>query len=63
MPRKSKREGMGIPIRDTCIYTLSFADDQVVTVQDEKDLAYTLRKLEQEYSKNELEINLTRPAD
>jgi len=57
-PWKMKCEGMGIPVRDSFLYTLSFADDQVVMAQDEEDLSFMVRKLEEEYTKNGLEINL-----
>ncbi|CAG9837684.1 unnamed protein product [Diabrotica balteata] len=55
---EKKCEGRGIPIQDNFLYTLSFADDQVVTAHDEENLCYMLRKLEKEYTKNGLEINL-----
>lgn len=48
---------MGIPIRNEHLYTLSFADDQVVIAQDEEDLSYMVRKLKEEYSKVGLQIN------
>ena len=40
-------------IRDRC-----FADDQVVIAQDEEDLSYIVRKLNEEYTKMGLEINI-----
>lgn len=55
---KRKCEGMGIPLRNEHLYTLCFADDQVVMAQDEEDLSYMLRKLNEEYEKVGLEINL-----
>lgn len=61
-PWKSKCEDMWIPIRDSFFYTLNLAEDQVVPAQNEdEDLAYLLRKLEQEYKKNVLEINQAIP--
>lgn len=59
-PWKRKCEEMGVPIRDDHLYTLSFADDQVVIAQDEEDLSYMVRKLEEEYKKNGLEMNLNK---
>ena len=44
-------------IRDS-LYTLCFADDQVVIAQDEEDLSYMVRKLNEEYTKMGLEINI-----
>ena len=49
---------MGIPIRDEYLFTLCFADDQVVIAQDEEDLSYMMRKLKEEYEDAGLEINL-----
>ena len=40
-----------------CIFTLLFADDQVVLAEDEDDLKYMLRKLIEEYGKWGLEVN------
>lgn len=55
---KQKCQGMGVPIRDEYLYTLCFADGQIVIAQDEEDLSYMVRKLRDEYTKAELEINL-----
>lgn len=49
--------GMGIPNQSEHIFTLIFAYDQVVLVQDKDDLTYMERQLEDENSKNGLEIN------
>lgn len=48
---------MGIPVRNEHLYTLSFADDQVVIAQDEEDLGLMLRRLKEEYTKAGMEIN------
>lgn len=50
-------EGMGVPVRNEHLYTLSFADDQVVIAQDEEDLSFMIRKLQEAYTKAGLEIN------
>ena len=55
---KMKCQGMGIPVRNSHLYTLCFADDQVVIAQDEDDMSYMVRKLQEEYIKAGLEINL-----
>jgi hypothetical protein len=36
---------MGIPLENTTLYTLQFADDQVVLAVDKEDLEYITRKL------------------
>lgn len=40
---------MEVPIQSN-LYTLSFADDQVVIVQDEEDLSFMVSRLEEEYN-------------
>jgi len=40
------------------IYSLSFADDQVLLAQDHDDVEYMARKLKEEYEKWGLAINL-----
>ena len=42
---------MGIAIGSTCLYTLLFADDQVLIANDEDDIAYMTRKHIEEYRK------------
>ena len=54
----SKCSGMGIPVGNDSIYTLLFADDQVVISQDYEDMEYMLRKLLEEYEKWGLKVNL-----
>ncbi|XP_030762136.1 uncharacterized protein LOC115886948 [Sitophilus oryzae] len=52
---------MGIPqINEDTLYTLFFADDQIVLAQDHDDLEYMARKLIEEYKKWGLEINITK---
>ncbi|XP_044766857.1 uncharacterized protein LOC123322865 [Coccinella septempunctata] len=48
---------MGIPLNNTTIYTLNFADDQVVMAQDLDDLEYMTRK---EYRHWGLEVNVAK---
>ena len=42
------------------IYTLQFADDQVVMAQSKEDLEYICRKLQEEYSKWGLTMNIAK---
>lgn len=49
---------MGIQLEDGHLYTLLFADDQVVLAEDEDDASYMVRKLIEEYDDWGLEINL-----
>lgn len=56
---KRSCEGMGIPINQTHLFTLSFADDQAVFAQDAYDLEFMLRRLYEEYAKWGLQISLT----
>ena len=49
---------MGIPIQNTYVYSLNFADDQVLLAQDHDDMEYMARKLKEEYEKWGLTINL-----
>ena len=49
---------MGIPIQNTYVYSLNFADDQVVLVQDHDDTEHTARMLKEEYEEWGLTINL-----
>lgn len=58
---KRKCNGMGIPLNDnTTLFTLCFADDQIVIAQDHEDLSYMTRKLIEEYTKWGLEVNVTK---
>jgi len=51
---------MGVPLENTTIYTLQFADDQVVLAGDKEDLEYMTRKLEENYEKWGLDMNFNR---
>lgn len=51
---------MGVKIEDSMLYSLHFADDQVLFAEDEDDILYMLRKLHEEYSEWGLEINLSK---
>jgi hypothetical protein len=42
---KASCRGMGIPINDTYLFSLNYADDQTVLAQDAFDLEYMMRKL------------------
>lgn len=48
---------MGVLIGERNIYSLLFADDQVVLAEDIEDTTYMVRKLMEEYEKWGLEIN------
>ena len=54
---KRKCNGMGVDLGDVCLYTLQFADDQVIMASDKGDLEYMTRKLQEEYKRWGLEIN------
>jgi len=49
---------MGIPLENTTLYTLQFADDQVVLAGGKEDLEYMTRKLKETYEKWGLDMNL-----
>ena len=55
---KRKCQPIGIPIQNTYVYSLNFADDQVFFAQDHDDMEYMARKLKEEYEKWGLKINL-----
>jgi len=42
---------MGIPIQNTYVHSLSFADNRVLLTQDHDDTKYMARKLKEEYEK------------
>ena len=52
-----KCQHMGVHLGRESIFTLLFADDQVVIAEDEEDLEYMLRKLIEEYEEWGLEVN------
>jgi len=43
---------MGIPLENTTLYTLQFADYQVVLAGDNEDLEYMTRKLKKKLMRN-----------
>ena len=49
---------MGIPIQDTHVYSLNFADDQVLIAQDHNAMEFMVQKLKEEYKKWGLTMNL-----
>ena len=49
---------MGIPVQNTHVYSLNFADDQVLIAQDHDDMGFMARKLKEEYEKWGLTMNL-----
>ena len=46
------------PIQNTYVYSLNFADYQVLLAQDHDDMEYMTRKLKEEYEKWGLAVNL-----
>lgn len=56
---KKKCSGMGIQIdNNSYLYTLQFANDQVICANNNEDLEYMGRKLKEEYERWGLEMNL-----
>ena len=55
---KRRCQPMGIPIQNTHVYSLNFADDQVLIAQDHDDMEFMARKLKEEYEKWGLTMNL-----
>lgn len=51
---------MGIPVGEETLYTLLFADDQVIIASDEDDSSYMVRHLQEEYQKWGLTINTSK---
>ena len=51
---------MRIPLENTTLYTLQFADDQVVLAGDKEDLECMTRKLKETYEKWGLDMNLNK---
>lgn len=51
---------MGISIGNDKLFTLHFADDQVIMAEDEDDVYYMIRKLDEEYRKWGLTINVSK---
>lgn len=57
---KRKVQGMGIEIDDSCLFTLQFADDQVIVANDKEDVQYMMRKLIEEYREWGLTVNIAK---
>jgi hypothetical protein len=51
---------MGIPLENTTLCTLQFADEQVVLAGDKEDLEYMMRKLKETYEKWNRDMNLNK---
>jgi hypothetical protein len=51
---------MGIPIKDTYLFSLNYAYDQIVLAQDAFDLEYMMRKLKQSYGQCGLCVNFNK---
>ena len=51
---------MGYNVDNTMIYMLQFADDQLVMAQSKEDLQYMCRKLQEQYSKWGLTMNIAK---
>ena len=49
---------MGVTVGGDTIYSLLFADDQLLMAEDYEDLEYMTRKLKEEYEKWGLKINM-----
>lgn len=56
----NKCKNMGLRVGDEILYSLYFADDQVVVAEDEDDLGYMIRKLQEEYEKAGLTMNMSK---
>ena len=49
---------MGVPIEENkFLYSLNYADDQVITAQDAEDLEFILKRLNKAYKEGGLTIN------
>lgn len=48
---------MGVWVDDRPIFTILFADDQIVIAEDQQDMTYMLNKLVEEYNEWGLEVN------
>jgi len=57
---KRKCHGMGVPLENITLYTLQFADDQVVLAWGKEDLEYMTRNLKETYEKWGLDMNLNK---
>lgn len=59
---KKKCRGMGMPLNNNTLYTLCFAGNQSVLVQDCNDQEYMTCKLIEKYSKWGQKINIKKPS-
>lgn len=48
-----KCQNMGINIEDDKLFTLSFANDQMIMAENSDDIHYTLIKLDEKYENNQ----------
>ncbi|XP_049767877.1 uncharacterized protein LOC126101230 [Schistocerca cancellata] len=53
-----KMSGYGVIVEESTIFSLHFADDQIVLAKDENDLTYMIRKFKEEYNKAGLKMNM-----
>jgi len=51
---------MGVPLENITLYTLQFADDQLVLAGDKEDLEFMTRKLKETYEKWGLDMNFNK---
>ncbi|XP_030746812.1 uncharacterized protein LOC115875485 [Sitophilus oryzae] len=51
---------MGIEIDNESLFTLQFADDQIIVANDKDDMQYMLRKLIEEYGEWGLTVNIAK---
>jgi hypothetical protein len=57
---ENKCGGMGTHLENMTLYTVQFADDQVVLAGDKEDLEYMTRKLKENYEKWGPDMNLNK---
>ncbi|XP_060525271.1 uncharacterized protein LOC132701406 [Cylas formicarius] len=57
---KRKVQGMGKEIDGGCLFTLQFADVQVIVANDKDDMQYMIRKLIEEYKEWGLIVNIAK---
>lgn len=55
-----KCSGMGIEMGQTNLYTMLFADDQIILANDEDDITYMMRKLLEELTEWGLQVNMNK---
>lgn len=53
---EKKSEGIGLQLDNIILFTLHFANYQVLIAQDKEDLQYMVRKIKEEYEKRDLEM-------